>query len=111
MRVVRWMPVSAFPSGRGYYLTRGSFPSSVRALEVDGRAHAIGDWRRLPKGVEPLPARCRIIRHPLRGRPARHPVGCSSSCFGSSSMPSRMNDEVFLYFVYGTTSFILSQVA
>jgi putative ABC transport system substrate-binding protein len=30
-----------------------------------------------------------------------HPDGCSSSRFSSRSIPSRIKDEVFLYFVYG----------
>jgi hypothetical protein len=37
--------------------------------------------------VEPYGARS--------SRPTLHPEGCSSSCFSSSSMPSRMNDEAF----------------
>jgi hypothetical protein len=66
------------------------------------RPTVIGDRRRSP--------RCRI-RHVLRGRPAVHPDGCSSSCLSIRSMPSRMKDEAFLYLVYGASSRIRSHVA
>jgi hypothetical protein len=100
MRVVRWMPVSAFPSGRGYHLTRRSF------RRTDGRQRSDGEAPR-PSTT----AKIARIRYPLRGRPAVHPDGCSSSRFSSSSMPSRMKDEAFRYFVYGTSSLMKSHVA
>jgi hypothetical protein len=83
-------PDSELPSRRGYHPTRRS------SRRTDARQKSDGDAPR-PSTTATL-ARCRI-RHPLRGRPAVHPDGCSSSRFRSSSMPSRMKDEVFLYFV------------
>jgi hypothetical protein len=78
-------------------------PSNGRAPEVGRRGPTgIGDWRML--------SRCRI-RHGLRGLPAVHPVGCSSSRFSRRSMPSRMKDETFLCLVYGASCLIHSHVA
>src|SRR5207245_624500 len=79
----------------------------------NGRAPGRGRHRRLPKvaqDVDHFPPWCRI-RHPLRGRPAVHPDGCSSSCLSNRSIPSRMKDDVFPYLVYGTSSLIQSHVA
>jgi hypothetical protein len=78
-------------------------PSNGRALQVGRRGPR-------PSVTGEGCPRCRT-HHPLRGRPALHPDGCSSSCLSSRSMPSRMNDEVVLYFVYGTSSLIQSHVA
>src|SRR6476661_10503846 len=77
-------------------------PSNGRAPEVGRRgprAH-----RRPAKAAEhlDLPPRGRLL-HRLRGRPTLHPEGCSSSCCSSSSMPSRMKGEAFLYLVNGTS--------
>src|SRR5215831_606915 len=49
------------------------------------------------------------VPHGVRCRP--HPEGCSSSRLSSSSIPSRMNDEVLPYFVYGATFLMRSHVA
>ena len=50
-----------------------------------------------------------VLHDGVRCRP--HPDGCSSSRFSSSSIPSRMKDDVLPYFVYGATFVILSHVA
>jgi hypothetical protein len=72
------------------------------------RPMAIGDLRKLLPRTSICPPRFRL-RHRLRG--GNPPQRCSSSCFSSSSMPSRMNDDAFLYFVYGTSSLMNSHVA
>jgi hypothetical protein len=95
-------PDSEVPSRRGYHLTRRS------SRRTDGRQRSDGEAPLRSAIGKVCPRR---IRHPLRGRPAVHPDGCSSSRFRSRSMPSRMKDEVFLYFVYGTSCLIQSHVA
>ena len=52
-----------------------------------------------------------VLHDGVRCRPTLHPDGCSSSRFSSRSIPSRMNDDVLPYFVYGATFVILSHVA
>jgi hypothetical protein len=97
----RWSPASSRQ-------TAGITSPAGRPVERTGaRGRTQG-----PRGHQPprrLPGAER--RHPLRGRPAVHPDGCSSSRFRSSSMPSRIKDEAFLYLVYGTISLIKSHVA
>jgi hypothetical protein len=108
--VVRWMATSGFPSGRGYHSSRRSFRRTDgrrRSLYEAPRPSATGEGC---PNVNHGPPRHRI-HHFLRGRPTVHPVGCSSSRFRSSSMPSRMKDEAFLYFVYGTSCLIKSHVS
>jgi hypothetical protein len=87
---------SAPPSCRmatgGFLSVRGYYPSRPSSRRTDGRQRSDGKAARpsaIPKGCpdfDHCPPRCRI-RHPLRGRPAVHPDGCSSSRFNSSSMP------------------------
>jgi hypothetical protein len=83
-------------------------PSNGWALEVGRRGpHA----HRRPAKVARTSIAQHRIPHLLRGRPTRHPDGCSSSCFSSSSMPSRMKGEAFLYLVNGSSALIKSHVA
>jgi hypothetical protein len=101
--LTRQNPASSFPSSRGYHP-----PPAGRSVKRMGA-------RGGRQGPGPLATRedCSGagFHQPLRGRPTLHPEGCSSSCFSSSSMPSRMNDEAFLYLVYGTSSLMNSHVA
>ena len=105
-------PASAFPSRRGYHPHPPVVPSNGGAPEVGRQGPWASATCEVAQGVHhpSSPARYRL-RHRLRGRPTLHPEGCSSSCFSSSSMPSRMNDEAFLYLVYGTSSLMNSHVA
>jgi hypothetical protein len=108
--LTRQNPDGAFPSRRGYHLTRRSFRRTEGRRRSDGEAPRPSATGEGCPDVDQCPSRYKI-RHLLRGRPTLHPDGCSSSCFSSSSMPSRMKDEAFLYLVYGTTSLIQSHVA
>jgi hypothetical protein len=71
-------------------------PTRRSSRRTDGRQRSDGEAPRpsaIPKGCpgfDHCPPRCRRIRHVLRGRPVVHPVGCSSSCLSSRSMPSRI---------------------
>jgi hypothetical protein len=107
--LARWNPASSFLSGRWYHPSRRSFRQTGGRQRWTARPTAIGDRPRLPRTSICTPD-CRR-RHRLRGRPTLHPEGCSSSCFRSSSMLSRMNDEAFLYLVYGTSCLMNSHVA
>jgi hypothetical protein len=85
-------PASAPRRVAGITSPAGPFRRTDGRQRSDDEAHGHRRPRRLP---------LYRIRHPLRGRPTVHPVGCSSSCLSIRSMPSRMKDEAFRYCVYG----------
>jgi hypothetical protein len=89
MRVARQNSASAFLSRRGYHLTRRSSRRTDGRRKSDGEAPRPSATREGCIGRRPLPAP-RSFHHRLRGRPAVHPVGFSSSRLSSRSMPSRI---------------------
>jgi hypothetical protein len=108
--LARWTHQQVFIAIAGIASPAARSVERTGATGSDGKApRAFGDLRNLPR-TSICPPRFRL-RHRLRGRPTLHPEGCSSSCCSSSSMPSRMNDEAFLYLVYGTSSLMNSHVA